>query len=320
VPSDPLDQILEAAACAKVDQLQSRMSEECALRESQHNSVYDLLEKERLMRDEHHWSLLERIDVIEDVISDRFVKLGDLLEAVATAHGRLAKQAHAHEVHKTSMTKRLNQIENVISMLVNLRSPELMVECTTSDQLCDHLSVSNTSIASRLEFLERSFGDSADKNMKKLETVRSKIDHLHERLSDESLTCRADAPSIALVPETGCHATKVQIVRNEIDHLHERFSDESPTCRADDPSIALVPETGCHATKVPLEDLVEFLGEPIPKISPLCAHRFHEHMPLRRRTNSEDLLETQDQLKESKCMQNVRNGCQRVFSAPTLRA
>lgn len=201
-----------AVALAKLEQLHGRVSEEQKERQ-QH--IGDLKSsKDRLAKD--HASLEERMTYLENLAGDSADRHARELENLKSSHERHAQDARSKhgsvEQMHASIKSRLEYLESMVGDSADRHAAELKAMKASMDELASgvashggiaqrlgesvaalsaaHGTHSNSSrefmskhasIESRLEYIETTIGDSADKHAIAL----AKLDQLHGKLSDE---------------------------------------------------------------------------------------------------------------------------------------
>eukprot|EP00437_Effrenium_voratum_P048577 CAMPEP_0181520418 /NCGR_PEP_ID=MMETSP1110-20121109/66298_1 /TAXON_ID=174948 /ORGANISM="Symbiodinium sp., Strain CCMP421" /LENGTH=1322 /DNA_ID=CAMNT_0023650903 /DNA_START=50 /DNA_END=4018 /DNA_ORIENTATION=+ len=159
----------------------------------------------------HHATLRERVDYLESALGDSSDKHARELEGLKAAHSRLQTESKAKDAHHSSVGERLGYLERLIGDSADKHAKELaaahdkiaqmhsrLAVCEASGPTLDNLKKSHASLAAekstqdahhatlaeRVEFLERSFGDSANNHAKQIKAAHDKLEHMHARVSN----------------------------------------------------------------------------------------------------------------------------------------
>merc|ERR1719277_1125307 len=104
----------------------------------------------------------------------------------------MAKMKSAVDFHHGTLNDRLDKldqyIEDKVSKKMSVWDTEMKDVRTMiggKSTVTDTLKAHHASMAERLDYLERSFGDSADKHAKALEAAHKRLDQMHGRLQEQ---------------------------------------------------------------------------------------------------------------------------------------
>lgn len=155
--------------------------------------------RSRSEKDEHHASLQERVQFLEQAIgesADRHSLHAQAVEEVRKAHGAVAlelervsrEKQSLHAGHAT-MSERLDYLERSLGDSADRHTKELSDAKSAHARTADEakaLHAKHASVEERLKYLEKSLGDSADRHMQELQGAHAKLEQLHLRVTDDS--------------------------------------------------------------------------------------------------------------------------------------
>eukprot|EP00931_Biecheleriopsis_adriatica_P025225 TRINITY_DN15541_c0_g1_i2.p1 TRINITY_DN15541_c0_g1~~TRINITY_DN15541_c0_g1_i2.p1 ORF type:complete len:1858 (-),score=462.88 TRINITY_DN15541_c0_g1_i2:61-5634(-) len=244
------------SAHAKIEQLHGRISDEKNGREVTSNTMRELLAKERDAREGHHESIGKRLDQLEELITGHADKQAAEHESHRAAHSKVVSEAKARDTHHASMEERLGYLEKTLGDSADKHAKELQEAQSKLDQVHgrltsverhgDHidelkksqaaltsqktqLDAHHASLRERVDFLETTVGDNADKHSKALAEVRS----AHTKLAHESKSKEATSVSLGdrlqylekvIGDSASKHAQEIQAAHAKIDAMHGRVA------------------------------------------------------------------------------------------------
>eukprot|EP00930_Biecheleria_cincta_P083353 TRINITY_DN72938_c0_g1_i1.p1 TRINITY_DN72938_c0_g1~~TRINITY_DN72938_c0_g1_i1.p1 ORF type:complete len:1818 (+),score=410.71 TRINITY_DN72938_c0_g1_i1:251-5455(+) len=249
-----------AATHTKLEQIHSRLSDEKASRDAHANSMRDLVNKEREAREGHHASVGKRLDYLEGLIGSNADKHAIELEACKIAQNKHSSDSKARDAAHASMEDRIAYLEKSMGDSADKHAKELQDAVLKLDQVhgrlstvekhgdhIDELKKSHASMASqktqldaqhatlreRVEYLESSLGESADRHNKALADIRS----AHSKLTTDVKTKEASHNSVserltylekAIGDSAAKHAQEIAAAHAKIEAVHGRLA----TCEA----------------------------------------------------------------------------------------
>eukprot|EP00931_Biecheleriopsis_adriatica_P053814 TRINITY_DN31597_c0_g1_i1.p1 TRINITY_DN31597_c0_g1~~TRINITY_DN31597_c0_g1_i1.p1 ORF type:complete len:1140 (-),score=353.53 TRINITY_DN31597_c0_g1_i1:87-3215(-) len=95
----------------KLEELQSKLAEECTARETNGAFLKDLLSKEKERRDSNQTSLKERLDYLENVLGESAQRHHRELEDARMSQAKSASEAQAREALLEALSERLQRLE-----------------------------------------------------------------------------------------------------------------------------------------------------------------------------------------------------------------
>ncbi|CAE7573833.1 unnamed protein product, partial [Symbiodinium sp. CCMP2456] len=234
------------AAHQKLEQVHGRLSA-C---ERSHTTLTEQQRAREANLDAHHATLKERVDYLEGAIGDSADRHSRELESLKTAHSRLhndskAKEAHT-EAHHANVGERLAFLEKAIGDSAEKHAQELaeahskiasmhsrLSACEATGSAVDGLKKAHANhvsdqtardahhatLAERLDYLERMFGDSADMHAKQLKAAQDKIEKIHARVAN----CEETGSTVADLHKS--HQQVNQEHRDKISSLHSSVSE-----------------------------------------------------------------------------------------------
>lgn len=247
-----------AATHTKLEQLHGRLSDEKASRESHANSTRDLVNKEKEAREGHHASIGKRLEYLEGLIGSNADKHAIELEACKTAQNKHASESKARDAVHASMEDRIAYLEKSMGDSADKHAKELQDAVLKLDQVhgrlstvekqqhgsqIDELKKSHANMTSqktqleaqhatlkeRVEYLESSIGESADRHNKALADMRS----AHSKLSSDFKTKEVSHNSVSermaylekvIGDSAAKHAQEIAAAHAKIEAVHGRLA------------------------------------------------------------------------------------------------
>ncbi|CAE7544182.1 unnamed protein product [Symbiodinium natans] len=148
----------------------------------------------------HHANVVERLTTLEKTIGESADKHA---QELAAAHGKIA-----------SMHTRLSTCEATGSTIDGLKKAHASLVADKSARDAHH-----ASFAERLDYLERTFGDSADMHAKQLKAAHDKIEKIHARVAN----CEETGSAVADLHKS--HQQVSQDHRDKLSTLHSSVSE-----------------------------------------------------------------------------------------------
>ncbi|CAE7636955.1 unnamed protein product [Symbiodinium pilosum] len=241
------------AAHSKIDQVHQRVAG------AQHeDTLRTLLHSEKEARQKHVATLEERLGRLETAMGDTHSKHSLEIEATKAAHQRLSKEQKLRDDKHASIAERLEYLEAKIGDSFDQHERELkaahskleqvhtrLSQCekhganiselhrshsTSSQEHKAALAAHSASLGERLDFLEKSLGQSAEKHAKEVDALKAS----HSRITTETKLRDAHHATVSerleyiekmIGDSADKHAKELSAAHEKIQDMHKRVAD-----------------------------------------------------------------------------------------------